>query len=105
MTRFAFRLYVAGHTERSLAAEANLRMLCESFLPGGYELEVIDAVEQPGRAEEQRILATPTVLRLTPSPQRRVIGDLSDHRRAAQALGLPAGDNGLGGVPPGDRDD
>src|SRR5579859_3648888 len=89
MTRYAFRLYVAGQTERSQAAEANLRVLCESLLPGGYELEVIDAVEQPGLAEEQRILATPTVLRLTPPPQRRVIGDLSDRRRAADALGLP----------------
>lgn len=89
MTTFAFRLYVAGQTERSQAAEANLRVVCESLLPGGYDLEVIDAVEQPGLAEEQRILATPTVLRLAPPPQRRVIGDLSDHRRTARALGLP----------------
>jgi circadian clock protein KaiB len=86
---YSFRLYVAGQTERSQAAEANLRALCESRLPGGYDLEVIDAIEQPGLAEEQRILATPTVLRLAPPPQRRVIGDLSDHQRAAYALGLP----------------
>ena len=89
MSSFVFRLYVAGQTERSQAAEANLRALCESRLPGGYELEVIDAAEQPARAEEQRILATPTVVRLAPLPQRRVIGDLSDERRAASALGLP----------------
>ena len=86
---YSFRLYVAGQTERSQAAESNLRALCESRLPGGYELEVIDATEQPGMAEEQRILATPTVVRLAPLPQRRVIGDLSDHQRAAYALGLP----------------
>jgi circadian clock protein KaiB len=105
VTRFAFCLYVAGQTERSLAAEANLRMLCESLLPGDYDLEVIDAVEQPGLAEEQRILATPTVLRLAPAPQRRVIGDLSDHRRTARALGLPAGSGRAGEIPPGDPDD
>jgi circadian clock protein KaiB len=86
---YSFRLYVAGQTERSQTALANLRVLCEAVLPGRYELEVVDVVEQPGRAEEQRILATPTVVRLAPSPQRRVIGDLSDHRRAALALGLP----------------
>ena len=68
---------------------ANLRALCESRLPGSYELEVIDTAERPGLAEEQRILATPTVVRLAPLPQRRVIGDLSDHHRAAYALGLP----------------
>jgi len=86
---YFFRLYVAGQTERSQAAEANLRALCESRLPGRYELEVVDAAERPGLAEEQRILATPTVVRLAPLPQRRVIGDLSDHHRAAYALGLP----------------
>lgn len=89
MTIYSFRLYVAGQTERSSTAEANLRALCESRLPGGYELEVVDTREQPALAEEQRILATPTVVRLTPPPQRRVIGDLSDRRRAAYALGLP----------------
>ena len=86
---YSFRLYVAGQTERSQAAEANLRALCDSRLSGRYELEVVDAAEQPGLAEEQRILATPTVIRLAPLPQRRVIGDLSDHHHAAYALGLP----------------
>jgi circadian clock protein KaiB len=94
---YSFRLYVAGQTERSQAAEANLRALCESRLPGGHELEVIDVTEQPGLAEEQRILATPTVVRLAPLPQRRVIGDLSDHQRTAYALGLP----GAAGTGPG----
>jgi circadian clock protein KaiB len=89
VTSYSFRLYVAGATERSSAAEANLRALCESRLAGGYELEIVDTREQPALAEEQRILATPTVVRLTPPPQRRVIGDLSDLRRAAYALGLP----------------
>ncbi len=103
MTRFAFRLYVAGQTERSQAAEANLRALCESLLPGRYDLEVIDAEEHPGLAEEQRILATPTVLRLAPPPQRRVIGDLSDHRRAAYALGLPRAPGQADGIQRGDQ--
>lgn len=89
MTVYSFRLYVTGQSERSQTAVANLRALCESRLPGSYELEVIDTAERPGLAEEQRILATPTVVRLAPLPQRRVIGDLSDHHRAAYALGLP----------------
>jgi circadian clock protein KaiB len=88
MTDYSFRLYVAGRTARSLAAVANLRFLCESHLPSRYEIEVIDAVERPDLAEEARILATPTVVRLEPSPQLRVIGDLSDHGRAADVLGL-----------------
>lgn len=89
-TRYSFRLFVAGHTERSSTAEANLRALCESHLPGGFDIEVVDTAEQPDLAEEQRILATPIAIRLAPLPQLRAIGDLSDQRRTAYALGLPA---------------
>ncbi len=87
---YAFRLYVAGQTERSHAAEANLRALCDNHLGGHYELDVVDVVERPDVAEAERILATPTVVRLAPLPERRVIGDLSDHPRAAAALGITA---------------
>jgi circadian clock protein KaiB len=80
---------VAGNSERSKSAEANLRFLCDTLLPGTYEVEVIDAAQRPDLAEQGWILATPTVIRLAPPPQRRVIGDLSDHGRAAIALGLP----------------
>lgn len=86
---FSFRLYIAGQCVRSAAAASNLRLLCESRVPGCHEIEVVDATEYPERAEEERILATPTVVRLEPLPQLRVIGDLSDHRRAAVLLGLP----------------
>lgn len=89
MINYSFRLYVAGRTARSQAAVSNLRFLCESHLPSQYEIEVIDAVERPDLAEEAKILATPTVVRIEPQPQLRVIGDLSDHGRAAVVLGLP----------------
>lgn len=89
MTKYVFHLYVAGQTARSQAAEANLRALCGSRLPNGYELEVVDITRDPGIAEELRILATPVVVRIAPPPVRRAIGDLSDHRRAAHVLGLP----------------
>ncbi|MFE0255087.1 circadian clock KaiB family protein [Streptomyces sp. NPDC059010] len=88
-TAYSFMLFVAGATERSDAARSNLRTLCESRLVDCYELTVIDVMQQPELAEENRILATPTVIRLSPPPQRRVIGDLSDQGRAALALGLP----------------
>jgi circadian clock protein KaiB len=88
VTDYSFRLYVAGRTARSQAAVSNLRFLCESHLPSRYEIEVVDAIERPDLADEARILATPTVVRLRPAPQLRVVGDLSDHHRAADALGL-----------------
>lgn len=87
---FSFRLYVAGQTGRSATAVTNLRALCDNLLAGRYELEMVDAVERPDLAEQQGILATPTVVRLAPPPQLRVIGDLSDRWRVAAALGIPA---------------
>ncbi|MFZ3595271.1 circadian clock KaiB family protein [Streptomyces sp. BH104] len=94
----SFTLFVAGATERSDAARSNLRTLCESRLVDGYELTVIDVMSRPELAEEHHILATPTVIKVAPLPQRRVIGDLSDQGRAALALGLPGPD-----VPPRKR--
>lgn len=96
MTRYSLCLYVAGQSERAQVAESNLRALCESRLPGRYELEVIDAAEHPDLAERRKILATPMVIRLAPLPERRVIGDMSDHSRAASALGLPDAASALG---------
>jgi circadian clock protein KaiB len=89
MATYSFRLYVAGQTRRSLAAVANLRALCDAYLPGNHEIEVIDATERPDLAEQERILAIPTVIRTNPLPAFRVIGDLSDQALAAALLGLP----------------
>jgi circadian clock protein KaiB len=97
MSEYSFRLYVAGKTARSREAEVNLQSLCEAHLRGRYEFEVVDAVERPDLAEEERILATPTVVRLAPPPVLRVIGDLSDQSRAAALLGLPDADGASAG--------
>ncbi|RNG18307.1 circadian clock protein KaiB [Streptomyces botrytidirepellens] len=86
---YSFRLYVTGRTPRSHAAESNLRRLCHTLTDGDCEVEVIDTVEYPERAAGDHIMATPTVIRLAPSPQLRVIGDLSDLGRAAAYLGFP----------------
>ena len=87
---FHFRLYVCGHTGRSQRAVAVLQRLCEEQLAGRSELEVIDVLTEPGRADEDRVLATPTLIKLAPAPVRRVVGDLSDPTRLREALDLPA---------------
>ena len=88
MAKYLLRLYITGQTSRSLAAIANLKRTCEAELPGDYEMEVIDILDRPQRAEDEQIFATPTVVRVTPPPARRFIGDLSDPRRVLAALGL-----------------
>ena len=67
-------------------AITNLRRICEQELRGQYELEVIDVLEQPQMAEDEKILATPTLIKQLPPPLRRVIGDLSDKEKVLLGL-------------------
>ena len=85
-----YRLFVAGETPRAARAVTALRTLFDTLLPAEHELEVVDVLVHPELAEDARILATPTVLRITPQPERRVVGDLSDTDRLMAALDLPA---------------
>jgi circadian clock protein KaiB len=80
------RLYVAGQTERSLAALDNLRHICETHLAGRYDIEVIDLLVNPRLAAGDQILAVPTLVRKMPEPIRKIIGDLSDEARVLVGL-------------------
>jgi circadian clock protein KaiB len=88
--KFRLKLYVTGQTANSRRAIANLREICERAFSGEYELMVIDVLENPQLAEEEKILATPTLVRSLPPPMRRVIGDLSDKERVLLGLDLIA---------------
>ena len=72
MKEYILKLYVTGQTPRAERAIANLRRLCEHEFAGRYEIEVIDVLEHPELAEQERILATPTLVRFLPPPLRRV---------------------------------
>jgi len=72
------RLYVAGGAPNSLRAIANCRAICDEHFASGHELEIVDLLEHPKRAVADGIIVTPTLLKLTPLPVRRVIGSLSD---------------------------
>ena len=85
------RLYVAGQSPKSMHALANLKRLCEEYLAGHYEIEVIDLVENPSLARGDDILAIPTLVRRLPEPLRRIIGDLSNTERVLVGLRLLPG--------------
>ena len=82
------RLYVAGQTPKSLAALANLKKICAEHLEGSYRLHVIDLVKTPQLAQNDQILAIPTLVRKLPKPIRKIIGDLSDQNRVLVGLNL-----------------
>jgi circadian clock protein KaiB len=82
------RLYVAGHTPKSIRAFANLKVLCEEHLKGRYQIEVIDLRENPQLARDDQIVAIPTLVRRLPRPLRTIIGDLSNSVRLLVGLDL-----------------
>ena len=85
---YNLKLYVAGHTPKSLQAFANLKKICEEHLQGRYRIEVIDLLENPQLAKGDQILAIPTLVRKLPPPIRKIIGDLSDTERVIVGLDL-----------------
>ena len=82
------RLYVAGKTPKSLTAFANLEQICEKYLPGMFEIEVVDLIENPRLAKDDQIVAIPTLVRKLPEPVRKIVGDLSNTERTLVGLQL-----------------
>jgi circadian clock protein KaiB len=83
-----FRLFVAADTLNSEQAVTNLAAICKTHLVGCHEIEVVDVFKEPDRALAEGIRMTPTLLKLAPPPQRRIIGTLADGERVLHTLGL-----------------
>jgi circadian clock protein KaiB len=79
-------LYIAGNTQKSSVALANLQRICVQHLGGKYRIKVIDLLKNPALARGDQILAIPTLVRRLPSPIRKIIGDLSDTDRVLVGL-------------------
>jgi len=88
MNKTRLRLYITGQTSKSQVAIANMRRICAEELNGEYELDIVDVLERPQLAEEEKILATPTLIKSLPPPLRRIIGDLSNKEQVLLGLDL-----------------
>lgn len=86
--RYKFRLYVADHTQNSDMARTNLAAICNAFLAGRHDIEVIDILKEPERALDDGILMTPTLVKLSPLPVQRIVGTLNEKSAVLQALGI-----------------
>jgi circadian clock protein KaiB len=88
--RYVLRLYITGLTPRSMLAIERIRLICERYLAGRYELTVIDLYLHPECAREAQVVVAPTLVKETPSPQRLFIGDMADEQRILRGLNLAA---------------
>jgi circadian clock protein KaiB len=87
---YKFRLYVAGDAQNSAQAVANLKALCRVHLADRHEIEIVDVYREPARALEDGIMMTPTLIKLAPTPVRRIIGTLAQLQPVLLALRLEA---------------
>jgi circadian clock protein KaiB len=88
--RYVLTLYVTGATAGSLRAIANIKTICEQYLKGRYELEVVDVYRRPARLRQDQVVAVPTLIKKLPVPLRLLVGDLSRTEQVLQGLGLVA---------------
>jgi circadian clock protein KaiB len=88
--RYVLKLYVTGATGRSLRAIANIKAICEQYLKGRYDLEVVDIYRRPALLRRDQIVAVPTLVKMLPVPLRLLVGDLSRTEQVLHGLGLVA---------------
>ena|SRR6056297_3350866 len=95
--KLTLRIYIAGMTPAAQRALRNLKALCETYQgPEGYDIQLVDILENPQLAEDEKILATPTVVRSLPPPIRKLVGDLADREQAILGLDLVRPEDYLG---------
>ncbi|GAB3826079.1 circadian clock KaiB family protein [Hymenobacter jeollabukensis] len=85
---YVLHLFITGATPNSTQAVRNLQDICERYLPGRCELQIVDIYQQPELARAERIVAAPTLIKKQPGLVRFLVGDLSDRRRVLSLLGL-----------------
>jgi circadian clock protein KaiB len=85
---FVLRLFVTGASPNSTRAISNLKNICEEYLPGRYELEIIDVYQQPLTAEREQLIALPLLIKKAPGMERRLIGDMSNKQKVLKGLGI-----------------
>jgi circadian clock protein KaiB len=89
MSKHTVRLYIVGYTPIAQRAIENLTLLCQQpEFNAAYDTEVINLLENPTLAEEEKILATPVLIKKLPEPMRRIIGDLSDREKILVGLDI-----------------
>ena len=86
---YVLRLFIAGTSPRSRRTIENLTAICDRYLPdAAYDLEIVDIYQQPHLAEAFQVVAAPTLVKVSPEPLRRIIGDLSNTPKVLRGLDL-----------------
>ena len=85
---YVLRLYIAGNNLRSQLAVENVKKICEEYLKGRYELDVVDIYQDHSKNPVDLVLAAPTLVKKLPLPLRKVIGDMTRREKVLVGLDL-----------------
>jgi len=85
---YMLRLFIVGTSTISVRAIQNLQRICDEYLDGNYELEIIDAHQQPLLVIEENVTAIPMLIKKSPGFKRRLIGDMSNTGKVLKGLGI-----------------
>ncbi|HTB52392.1 MAG TPA: circadian clock KaiB family protein [Ferruginibacter sp.] len=85
---YVLKLYIAGASPNSVRAINNTKNICEKYLKGKYELDIIDVHQQPSVAKSAQVVAIPLLIKLSPDPVKRLIGNMSDTEKVLRALAV-----------------
>jgi len=85
---YQLKLFVSGASPNSIRAIHNLKLICDSYLKGNYSLEIIDVHQDTGLAQREQMVALPLLIRKSPAPERRLVGDLSNTQKVLIGLGI-----------------
>ena len=85
---YILKLFVTGASPNSIRAISNLKQICETHLKENYSLEIIDVYQNESIAEIEQLLALPLLIKKMPSPEKRLIGDMSDYDKVLRGLGI-----------------
>lgn len=86
--KYILKLYVTGMSISSVRAIENLKNICEEYLKGRYDLEIIDIYKFPESMYENNLIASPTLIKKSPLPSKKMLGDLSNKQKVLEALSL-----------------
>ncbi|MBL0030957.1 MAG: circadian clock KaiB family protein [Bacteroidetes bacterium] len=86
--KLVLKLFITGASANSVRAVTNLQEICQTYLNDNYTLEIIDVYQQDEIAEKEELIALPMLLKKSPLPERKLIGDLSDTKKVLKGLGI-----------------
>ena len=85
---YELKLFVSGASPNSARAITNLQAILETHLSGRYSLTVTDVWQETAVAEQEQIVALPLLIKVSPEPRRRMVGDMSNTQKVLEGLGL-----------------